>query len=133
MTFIFLSKKSIIITLDNDNGLDYKRWSKWPPRFRRIFSNLNFAHSHALWTRSGSILSAKSLTMDLRFSIVEGFVLWTWFMECPQDKKSNGFKSGELGGHGRSVLLDITRSANFDRRNSKFNWVVWQVAPSCMK
>ena len=48
------------------------------------------------------------------------------------EKKSSGFRSGEFGGQGISVLLDIRRPLNFFWRKSRFSFVVWQVAQSCM-
>ena len=113
--------------------MDYKRCSKWPPFSLRIFSNLSLAEAQALLTRSGSIFAEKSSTMDFSSSIVEGFILKTWFIVWPQKKKSKGFRSGELGGHGIFVLLEMTWPPNFDCKNARFWWVVWHMAPSCMK
>ena len=47
-------------------------------------------------------------------------------------KKSSGFRSGECGAHGCSVLQEVTRSVNFSANNSNLAFAEWGVAPSCI-
>jgi len=105
----------------------------WPPRL--VFTAL--IRARKFWITdlqvSMSIFLICRLMAVLSSASVFGGGQYTLLLTKPHRKKSNGFKSGECGGHESSVFRDINRLPNVSSSHSKTLLEVCGAAPSCWK
>jgi hypothetical protein len=80
---------------------------------------------------SGRDAATSSTILRSSIKVAGGFRL-TSASTRPQNQKSRGLRSGHLGGHGRSVLLEMTRSPKRSRSSWRFALEVCGRAPSCI-
>jgi hypothetical protein len=60
----------------------------------------------------GEIFASSSLMFCLKSTVALGFFLYTLLLRYTQRKKSQALGSGDLAGHSRFSLHEITRAGN---------------------
>ncbi|GBN51829.1 hypothetical protein AVEN_23550-1 [Araneus ventricosus] len=111
--------------------LIYLSCSKWRPSSTIHIWTRDFTSRCTLYNMAGDTLTQASVKWFRSSCSVGGEVAYTRCLMCPHRKKSNGFRSGERGGHSMQPSHPMTYCWNVSRM---YCWTLDTLcggAPSC--